>query len=223
VEGACAGCDDAADCGEADASRCDPSTNECAACALDEDCAHLTATPVCDEARGTCAACTADTEGARCGPNACIVATGTCGSRARGSQDTCDACEADSECAPGRRCLEHVFMGSSVGTFCLLDAAGGCGDTDLTRRPYSTRREATSLGGEEATYCFPPVTTTCAGIRDTRSVACTADEMCGLPGVSDGYCPTGGSGAGACTYRCGGAFDCADPLACGGTPQHCRP
>lgn len=73
------------------------------------------------------------------------------------------------------------------------------------------------------TYCMPPTTTTCEGIRDTQSVSCTMDSECGIDGLDDGYCPLVGTGALACSYRCGGAFDCADPLGCGGTPQHCRP
>ncbi len=222
VAGACVGCDGPEDCAEVTASQCGGS-NECIACTSDPGCSHLTATPVCDEARGTCVACTTDTEATRCGANACIVATGVCGSVARNSRDTCDSCQADSECVTGRRCIDHVFGGSSVGTFCFLDAAGGCGDTDMTLRPYSTRMEAMSLGGITATYCFPPATTTCAGIADARSTSCTLDSMCGLADVNDGYCPTVGTGVGLCSYRCGGAVDCRDPLSCGGTPGHCRP
>jgi hypothetical protein len=118
----------------------------------------------------------------------------------------------------------HTFAGTDVGYFCFLDSAmGGCGDTDSARRPYRTRSELTSIDGVTATYCMPPVTTTCQGIRDTQSESCTMDSECGEPGLDDGYCPLLGTGMLACSYRCGGAFDCASPLTCGGVPQHCQP
>jgi hypothetical protein len=185
---------------------------------------RLPATPVCNETSATCVACTADTESARCGAFSCRQSDGTCTTTTRATLDTCDPCEADSECATGRRCVEHVFMGTSTGSFCFLDAStGGCGDTDGTRRPYRTRTMLTSVDGVTATYCMPPVSTTCTGIRDTQSKSCTTSEMCGEDSLADGYCPTIGSGAGLCSYECGGAVDCRSTLNCGGTPAHCRP
>ena len=138
------------------------------------------------------------------------------------------ACDSPSTCTPSL-CSDgggvlHTFMGTDVGYFCFLDATdGGCGDTDPTRRPYSTRRELTSIDGVRSTYCMPPATTTCQGIGDTQSSTCTTDSDCGVEGLDDGYCPTDGPGAGACTYTCGGDFDCRESLSCGDTPPHCRP
>lgn len=210
------------ECADAETPACIAGT--CAPCAADEQCAAHAATPDCDEASGRCVACTRETEATRCGAFSCSSLTHTCTTTTRGNQDTCDPCEADSECAIGRRCVQHTFMGTDVGYFCFLDSSmGGCGDTDTARRPYSTRTELTSIDGATATYCMPPTTTTCEGIRDTRSVSCTMDSECGVDGLDDGYCPLVGTGALACSYRCGGAFDCRDPLTCGGTPGHCRP
>ncbi|RLB54155.1 MAG: hypothetical protein DRJ42_09880, partial [Deltaproteobacteria bacterium] len=148
---------------------------------------------------------------------------GTCTSTMR-TADTCDACTSDAECLAGRRCVDHVFGGTSVGTFCFLDSAdGGCGDTDAARRPYSTVVTLMSVDGWMTDYCMPPTTTTCQGIADARNVACSLDTDCGVVDVADGYCPTAGSGTGLCSYQCGGGVDCASVLNCGGGPQHCRP
>ena len=214
----------ATSCTSATAARCDETTNACVACTADTQCAHLGATPVCDEERGACVACTGDTEAARCGMNSCRRSDGTCTMRRRGLSDTCDTCEADSECTTGQRCVRHVFGGTDVGSFCFLDAAvGGCGDTNVLRRPYSSRTPLSSIDGVAGTYCLPPSTTTCQGIRDTRSEACTMDSECGDSRVADGFCPTTGTGAGLCSYACSGGVDCSGTLNCGGTPQHCRP
>ena len=219
----CVACDAASDCTAVGASRCDATTNACAACAADADCTHLSATPVCDEGRGTCVACTGDTEAARCGANSCRRSDGVCTGTARGSRDVCDSCEADSECVTGRRCVNHVFGGTDLGGFCFLDATGGCGDTVSALRPYRTPTELTSVDGALATYCMPPTSTTCAGIRDTQSTTCTTSSDCGVVGLDDGYCPAMAPSAGTCTYRCAGSLDCDELLNCGGSPQRCRP
>lgn len=224
-------CNDAGECvgclTDNDCSNPTPVCNEgtCTGCTAHADCAERDDDALsCDASTGRCEACTPDTEEERCGPFSCSSVTLTCTTTMRGNQDTCDSCEADSECASGRKCVMHTFDGTEVGYFCFLDSAdGGCGDSDMARRPYRTRVELTSIDGIEATYCMPPVTTTCEGIRDTQSTSCTMDSECGADELSDGYCPNVGSGMGLCSYRCGGAVDCADPLSCGGTPQHCRP
>lgn len=222
VSNTCRGCADSTDCGAA-AAVCS-ATNTCALCTADADCTRLGATPVCDETRGACVACTGDTEAARCAMSSCRRSDGTCTTRRRGISGTCDSCEADSECITGLRCVRHTFAGTDTGSFCFFDASvGGCGDTNLTRRPYSTRALLSSIDGVAATYCMPPITTTCQGRRDTQSVVCTMDSECGVSALADGFCPSAGTGAGACTYQCSGGVDCGGPLNCGGSPQHCRP
>ena len=218
----CVACLAATDCASPTAAVCG-ATHACGPCTQDADCTRLTATPVCDESRGACVACTGDTEAAQCGTHSCRRSDGTCTTTVRGSRDVCDSCEADSECATGRRCVSHVFMGTDVGSYCFLDATGGCGDTVATLRPYRTHAMLTSIDGVAAMYCMPPTSTTCQGIADTQSVSCTTDDMCGLTGQDDGICPTTGTGAGSCSYGCGGAFDCAMTLSCGGAPQVCHP
>lgn len=195
----------------------------CGDCTADDQCTRLTATPVCDEAGGSCVECTGDTEAAQCGANSCRRSDGTCTSTPRGTRDSCDSCEADSECVTGRACVHHIFMGTDTGSFCFLDAAGGCGDTDMTLRPFSTRTMLTSIDGATSTYCMPPVSTTCQGIADTRSMSCTTSDMCGVAGLDDAICPTTGAGANLCNYACGGNVDCRMSLTCQGSPSRCAP
>jgi hypothetical protein len=224
VSNTCRQCDTNTDCGTVAAAHCDLGTNTCGRCTADSDCTRFGGTPVCDEGRGVCVQCTGDTEAARCGANSCRRSDGTCTMQRRGILDACDTCQADSECITGRRCIRHVFSGIDMGSFCFLDAAvGGCGDSDTALRPYSTRTGLTSIDGVAATYCMPPTTTTCEGIRDTQGQVCGASTECGDPRVADGYCPPAGTGAGICTYTCGGGVDCNRLLNCGGSPGHCRP
>jgi hypothetical protein len=184
---------------------------------------HLAATPVCDETRGTCVQCTGDTEMERCGGNSCRRSDGVCTTTTRGSRDVCDACEADSECVSGQKCIRQMFGGTDLGGFCLLEATAGCGDAVPSLRPSSVPAEFTSVDGTAGRYCALPATTTCAALRDTRSTRCTTNDECGGTGLDDGYCPSTGTGAGLCTYTCSGAVDCGAGLSCGGAPQHCRP
>src|SRR5690606_25034541 len=188
-EPACVECRSSDDCTSDERPVCVGGT--CVPCTSDAQCADRSDTPDCNEETGRCVACTPETEVERCGAFSCSRITHTCTGTRRGHQDTCDPCEADSECISGRRCVLHTFMGTDVGYFCFLDATdGGCGDTDPTRRPYRTRRELTSIDGVRSTYCMPPATTTCQGIGDTQGRACTTDSDCGVEGLDDGYCPT---------------------------------
>lgn len=219
VGNACRQCDVNTDCGSSATPRCDLASSTCAACTADADCTRFGATPVCDEGRGVCVQCTGDTESTQCGMNSCRRSDGTCTDQRVGQLDSCDSCEADSECVAGQRCVRHVFSGTDTGTFCFADAAlvGGC-----VSAPFSQPVPLTSIDGTAATFCLPPVATTCRGIRDTRSVVCALDTQCGVSALSDGYCPLAGTAIGFCSYRCSGAVDCASGN-CGGSPQHCRP
>lgn len=233
-DGATPFCDDAKECVEClETTDCDDPTKSvcdegaCVGCEENADCERFADTPVCDEGSGACVECTPDTEAARCGDFTCSSLTNTCTNQEPGLLDACDACESDSQCAPDRMCVQHRFGvdETDVGYFCfLVKGATGCGDTVELRRPYRRSVEAISLDGSALeTYCFPPATTTCEGIRDTQNKSCTQDSECGVPELNDGYCPTTGPGAGLCSYPCGGGVDCNGVLSCGGSPQHCRP
>jgi hypothetical protein len=187
----------------------------------DSDCSHLGATPVCDEGRGVCVQCTGDTEAARCGANSCRRSDGTCTATMRGTIDVCEACEADSECVTGRRCVRTSFMGMSTGQQCYPDAGGGCGDTVDAFRPFSVRTDATSVDGVRGAVCLLPNTTTCQALSMVGRV-CSADTDCGIAALSDGVCPSAGVSAGRCSYACGADTDCRTARTCGGLPAHCR-
>lgn len=218
----CVECLELGDCTELTASAC--TEGQCAKCTDDDHCERFMDTPVCELDSGTCVACTKETEEERCGDYSCSSLTHTCTGKKVGLLDACDACEADSECATGRKCLKQTFSGTDVGYFCFVDqAAEACGNTDATKRPYRNPTELTSIDGATATYCMPPTTTTCQGIRDTQNVSCTTDADCGVDDLNDGYCPTIGTGANLCTYQCNGGIDCGGTLLCAGSPQHCRP
>ncbi len=218
----CVECLAATDCTDVTKAAC--LDGECSSCAQDADCARLSETPVCDEPSGSCVACTKDKEEELCGEFSCSSLTHTCTETKRGIRDVCDPCESDSECATGRRCVQQVFGSTEVGHFCFFDQAqGGCGDTVPARKPYRTKLEATSIDEVPGTFCLPPTSTTCQGIRDTQSKTCSQDTDCGVADVDDGYCPSVGSGAGFCSYGCNGDLDCKGTLTCGGSPEHCRP
>lgn len=223
----CVACLDNTHCPSAPAPHCDTSTGTCTGCIEDAECAVFTGTPVCDEASKMCVQCTEDSEEAQCGDFSCRLNNHTCTTTLRHSRDTCDACEADSECIEMRKCVLLQFTEGAttdVGTYCFFDQAqGGCGDTVVERRPYRTVTETMSIDGDPGFYCLPPTSTTCKGIRDTQSVSCTMDSECGELALNDGYCPSAGTGAGACSYLCNGSFECGGTLECGGSPQHCRP
>lgn len=203
-----------------DTPLCNEDSGQCVDCNTTDDCDD----GVCDLTAHRCVECTRETEEEQCGQFSCSSLTQTCTTTLRGNRDTCDPCEADSECITGRRCVLHTFAGDEVGHFCFLEQGTvGCGNTVPERRPYRRPVDLTSIDNVDATYCLPPVTTTCQGIRDTQSKACDASDECGVEGLNDGYCPDAGTGQGACSYLCDGGFDCGGTLECAGTPQHCRP
>ncbi len=234
--GACSGstpqCDTASDmcvacltnehCTESSAAHCE-AAHSCGDCTLDADCERFTATPVCDETSGHCVACTSDTEATRCGANSCRTSDGTCTTTPRATLNTCARCEADSECVAGRHCVHHVFMGTDTGSYCFLDAAGGCGDSVAANRPFRTPAMLTSVDGVSGMYCMPPPNTTCRGIDDFQSTSCSTSDECGAASLDDGFCPTDAPGAGLCNYVCTGAVDCRMGTTCQGTPSRCAP
>jgi hypothetical protein len=206
----CVECLQSSDCGDPLKARCD--AEACKACTSDADCTRLTATPVCDEGRGACVECTADTEASQCGAKACKRATGTCTLVDRGARTACGECEADSECVTGAKCVLAPFGATTLGPYCFFDRTtnSGCADTVVAVRPYSQSLALTSIDGAMASYCLPPSTTTCPGIKDAilQSPCATDATVCGEPGLEDAVCPGSGSAAGHCTYGCQHDYDC---------------
>jgi len=213
------GCDDAADCGEASASRCDVASNECAGCLSDADCEHLVGTPVCDEASATCAACTPDTEATTCEMNSCDPATLTCTETELGSVRSCGACRSDSECRfANERCVPMRFGGADrEGGYCLREADAGC------MFPYGTPTPSRgSLSGAPAeVYCgLDETRTTCEALRALLDdTACITDEDCGAAGLMDGRCETVNGIVNRCTYSCIAASGCPEGFMCPARPD----
>ncbi|QQR88847.1 MAG: hypothetical protein IPJ88_11490 [Myxococcales bacterium] len=210
-----------AGCMNAEASRCELDGGVCTECINDLDCVHLSALPYCES--GQCVECRIATEASDCGGTFCSEEDFSCTQVSTGSKDVCESCTADNQCSAGRRCVSFTFDSTPVGSFCFLHASLGCGDTVTAHRPYRSKVSATSVDGEIGDYCFPPTSTTCKGISDTQSLSCASNTSCGESLLDDGYCPSAGSGAGFCSYECGGNLDCAPTLNCAGTPLHCRP
>lgn len=200
----------------------------CGRCARDSDCAGFEGTKVCDTSSGSCVQCTPATEVAQCkDPNpsdalkapACEPRANTCTGAPRDSIDACQLCVSDTECINGLACVPTKFNGAH-GNFCLKKDDGAACPVG-----NSALREATSILGVTAFYCFPDeALTTCEAVADFQS-SCTSDDDCGAAGVDDGKCmPVGASGAKRCTYECDAPADCSAASSCfGAGPKYCRP
>jgi hypothetical protein len=235
VAGTCVQCTKASEsarCTEVDKKVCDSSSNTCVQCTAATEALACDATnPICDVGTRTCVRCSASNEATLCGANSCVQATGKCSDTPRDSVGVCQACEADSECTAGLKCVEHLFGGTSVGTYCTLEAVGGCADTVAAARPYSRTATLTSVDGVVGDYCLPPAATTCRGVADaTLQKSCvngtTGDNaLCGEPNVPDGVCLESGPAAGKCSYGCTESYDCPDfgLTKCPAMPSFCQP
>jgi hypothetical protein len=125
----------------------------------------------------------------------------------------------DAECASPLLCMPMTFGGATeVGSFCLWpQAASGTGapngDCTTVRQYFSTETAWTSLDGNGPVAVCKPGTTTCPGLLDYRSTACSAADttgngMCGTAGVDDGVCAQAGPSTYLCTYPCNSDRDC---------------
>ncbi len=215
----CVECEQDAHCTELDAAYCDLSSHTCEPCFADAACERFEDTPECDEISGACVACTADTEDEHCGSVSCDREQGICSSVEQGSLQACSACQADSECASGLSCVEHLFQDEqdqSLGSFCFYRKGSvGCADTNPQARPYSQELDTRSVDRVESTYCLP--ITSCEAIADATNwdgvgggaKSCGTDSTaCGVDDVDDGVCIPSGSAMGKCSYGCLENHDC---------------
>jgi hypothetical protein len=219
VNETCVACLEAAQCGSAEASRCE--AGACVECEGDNDCDHIDGKARC--AAGECVACTTTTEEEDCGPKACNPVTKACGTIDRGSQGNCEPCEADSECGVSGdavlRCVPLEFQDAPHGSYCLIDKATATGM--MCPRKFPSSLLADSVNGTAATYCSPVASlTTCealVGFKDT----CTTDADCGAEGLADGLCRDDGAGL-KCTYKCSASDDCSEGINCStDAPAYC--
>jgi hypothetical protein len=187
------------------------------------------------ETSGQCVHCTADNEASvdGCGDYACNQDLGVCTAIERGQiKNPCLACEADSECDTGMKCLHHALNGEDLGTFCFYakSANDGCSDTRSAVRPFSITESLASLDGPLTDYCLPP--TSCLAYLDTifgtGGKSCESTEDCGVgdSAIDNALC-VGAVDNERCTYICSADNQCptTDQSDCSGSigAGQCRP
>ncbi len=222
ADGTCVACAGDSDCTDADAGKCDTTTNTCVPCDDSDQCTEDGA-GICDMSgeSGLCVECTIDTEETACGLFSCNPATNECTETERGDVTRCGACVADSECGlPDDRCVPMNFMGTPRATgYCLKQFDTGC------VRPHSVPTDArASLSGAAAeTYCgVLEASVTCEAVQDLiDDTACGSDDECGAEGLEDGRCETVNGTAERCTYDCTGASECTGATMCGAAGRFC--
>jgi len=212
----CVECVADTDCHGAGASRC--VNSQCVACVNDaggSHCDHVvngpTALKVCDTSggAGVCVQCTG-TSHAACGTKACISQQKVCSPFDVGSATTCQDCVSDDHCAAGNRCVQETFPpppatgGTNLGFSCFnVKPTGSCPGV-----PYAQQASLTSIDGVAVDVCMLR-RTTCAGINQFGSQACTADADCGEAGLNDGVCDTN---LNRCSVPCSSVVDCPTEL-----------
>jgi len=219
--GQCVGCSSDDDCAVFEGmgrTHCHRSTGSCEAC--EQDCGATVDTKVCEPVSGTCVECTVDTEETACPPApgedegpACDPVAFTCTGAIRGSLGFCQSCISDSECGMAvaygtYRCVPISFQGAAHGTFCALDLATHRDAIGDAAAPCPDRQPAavtlTSIGSVEADYCVVRTSlTTCEAVLGISNDACSVDDDCGVPGLSDAICRDS-----LCTYECVSDRDC---------------
>jgi len=206
----CVECEEDGDCGDPDASHCDPSSHMCVGCTANSQCGHLSATRACDTTNRRCVECNDDTT---CAGKACLRAMHRCSTVNVNSLSECGACQADSMCEANMKCIAMSFGGSSYGTFCAFTQASRSQGRCANARPYTQAATVRSVDGSNQTYCVPPVNTSCPGVLDLLNPRggklCSGAAQCGL-GMNDGQC----NADMRCTYGCVGDVDCPSDLTC---------
>jgi hypothetical protein len=201
--------------------------NQCVACVNDGEgshCGHIlngsTVLGVCDTsgATGVCVQCTG-TSHAACGTKACISQQKVCSPFDVGSATTCQDCVSDDHCAPGNRCVQETFPpppatgGTNLGFSCFnVKPTGNCPGV-----PYAQPASLTSIDGVAVDVCMLR-RTTCAGILQFGSQACTADVDCGETGLNDAVCDTN---LNRCSVPCSSVVDCPTELSTCSTDSVC--
>lgn len=250
VAGTCVQCTDDSHCKDAEASICDVTSNTCVGCQAVGDCMHVQDAKACDTEAHVCVECTRQ-ESAACDGQAaggtdaaCVTIPSlpdfqTCSDNRRGNATQCIECVSDAQCKEGFACVPEVYdafdteLGSSVPVatgkfYCMaMEASLGDGKECITNRPFVGSLDATSEGGQAATYCRPRYATCGAyaawgngpdtipdGEPAAGSATCFSDDSCGLADLDDGYCVSAGANVNRCTYACASNDDCPGVLTC---------
>ena len=219
----------------------------CKACTGNDACTGRPDATVCDTSTdptygGKCVKCTgASYEPCKQGMNyVCNSLARTCSTAVEKTADVCQPCVSDSQCQEGKLCVLQTFddpldspdQGSyEIGHFCAWrkDASNGPAGSCFSERPFvRTHEDVLSIDGSDADVCILR-TSTCPGYRSFSTTNCksalgTADDnLCGHPGVHDGYCIQVDASTFRCTTLCGGDDDCKAGFACNATtdPDTC--
>ena len=170
-------------CEDPTAARC--VAGACAPCEEPADCAAQGPRDQCID--GACVECTVASEAADCGARSCDPASGTCTDTVRGTLIDCEACVADSECDDNQHCVPMFWDGEQrASMYCLPDRDGPCGR--VYSSPHFGR---TSASGEVVDVCGPAESlTTCEAVRDMLDgVDCQDAGTCGDDAIADdGVC-----------------------------------
>lgn len=233
LRGHCVECREHQDCEDLAEPQCS-SAGSCMSCTNNDACEGRASAEQCNQRAGaptfgTCVECTGATEGQMCGASSCMQSSGQCTDTPRASLEVCEACEADSECKAGTKCVRHMLGAHDLGTVCVYqDTIAGCASSaNAGMKPFSQTVHAMSVDSTiNADYCFPR--TSCKAYEDAVvGVSCGTDAtLCGEPDIEDGYCPTTGPRQGQCSYGCTEDYDCPGALiseCSGDVIKFCRP
>lgn len=250
IDGTCVECSDDSHCDAAEASICDVASHTCVGCQTVGDCTHIEDTKACDTDAHVCVECTRQ-ESSACDGKAtggfdatCVTIPslpdyGTCVDERRGNATQCIECVSDAQCLDGFACVPEVYdafdadLGSSVPVstgkfYCMaIEAELGDGEECISYRPFVGSLDATSEGGQAATYCRPRYATCAAysafgngpdtipeGQPAAGAATCFSSDSCGVQDLNDGYCVSAGANVNLCTYACLSDLDCPGVFAC---------
>lgn len=200
----CVECEANADCTDPLRPRCE--AGACESCVDADDCAHLADASICDPDTQACVECSLEDMSA-CENNSCDPGTGECTDTPINSLSFCEACVADIECSHGQRCVPMFFKGQPrPGGYCLYEEGDqGCSG------PASIPLERQSVSGAaSARYCgINEAVLTCEALHD-YGLSCEADDECGTPDLDDAMCTwfSGDITEYRCSHNCDDDLDC---------------
>ena len=195
----------------------------CVPCQANADCSHLStvsgsAQPplaICDA--GRCVQCTGLQKEA-CGAGVCDGVTKQCTMFPAGSAALCEPCVSDEQCSLDGSivCARDLFGMIDLGFRCFPATGVDQGNPQCRQTPFSEATDINTVDGQTRSVCLLG-RTTCTGLQDAVSSACTTDDDCGVGDLDDGRCLNG-----VCSIPCSTEQDCFDPtvgICLGGTCQ----
>jgi hypothetical protein len=202
VKKACVECLTSEHCGSVEKARCD-SNNNCTQCTGDNDCAHLTATPVCDAASKRCVECS---DGRGCGAGRVCDQTMKCMQDGMHELALCSACSNDGMCPVGDACVPYNGAnGRPAASVCLAPKPM---NTECDTRTFTRQISVTLANGTRGEYCAPPAS--CGTVSAFGQPCMQGSNGCGDNMLHDGTCTL----ANTCSYRCTREEDCPSGTPC---------